>query len=516
MKGHQISNHTTHSMSDTGSEKDRPIANLTVTSIADIKEGDLDAGGKFLLDHPQYADYTPAEARKVLWKIDLMLIPIMTILITLAAADKIVISNAAVYGMREALSLEGSQYSWVGSIFYFGYLVMEFPANFLIQKLPVGKTLFWSFVVWNAILMCMGAANNFAQLAAMRFLLGMGETFLFPANSVITAMFYKKEEQPFRTAIWFSGFSSIITGILSYAIGHAHAKIENWRLLFISFAAITLFFTFILYFLLPDSPMTCWWLDEKQKYIAVHRTRENRTGVKNNQFKRLQVIEAFKDWKTWVMAVFALCNNISNGALVTFAGQIVSGLGYSPLRTTLLGMPTGVFMTASSWFIALPTFFFPKTFRTVSTFIICLVPLICCILMMRLEDQMGLLMAYYFFYFYWGPYVSMTSMNFANTAGHTKKTVVNAVNFTSYCISNIIAPQFFITSEEPTYPTGYNAILGFTAGSLASILVYGVGCFLENKRRDRLYGNAADNVDIDMDVLDLTDREKEKWFRYVW
>lgn len=480
--------------------------------VEDKKE--IDFGAKFLSEHPEHANYTEKEAKKVLVKIDWLLMPIMTIVITLAAADKIIISNAAVYGMITDAKLVNSEYSWLGSIFYFGYLVMEFPANYLLQKFPVAKTLCISFFCWNVVFMCMAAGNNFGSLAAMRFLLGMGESVLFPALTVITSMFYKKSEQPFRTAIWFSGFSSIITGILSYALGHAHSLIANWKLLFLVFGAITLFFTAIMYFLLPDSPMSCRYFSEREKYIAVHRTLENMTGTKNTVFKKEQLMEALLDWKTWVMAVFVLSINISNGGLVTFAAQIVSGLGYSPLRTTLLGMPTGVFMTLSSWLIAIPSHFLKRRFRTVVTAVICLCPLICCSLMMELKNDKGLLAAYYFFYFYWGPYVSMTTLSMANTSGHTKKTVVNAVNFISYCVSNIIAPQFFISTEAPTYKTGYSAILGFTAAAILSILVYGLGCYLENARRDRKYGNAV--IKIEESGLDLTDKDKAEYFRYSW
>lgn len=503
---------------DTRSDNEKHTNIVTIKSILKLDDGDLDEGAKFLLEHPQHAEYSPEEAEKVLKKIDLMLMPIMTLIITFAAADKIIISNAAVYGMRKDLNLVGTQYSWLGSIFYFGYLIAEFPANFLLQRFPVGKTLCLSFAVWNVVLMCMAAGNNFAAMASMRFLLGMGEAFLFPGCSVITAMFYKKSEQPFRTAIWFSGFSSLVTGILSYAVGHANSKIANWRLLFLVFGCITLFLTFCLYLILPDSPMTCKWLSEKEKYIAVDRTAENRTGVKNRKLKKDQIIEAAKDWKTWIMALFALCNNISNGGLVTFAAQIVSGLGYSPIRTTLLGMPTGVFMTTSSWIIALVTFFSPRKFRTTAAAIVCLCPLICCVLMMKLprENKTSLLIAYYFFYFYWGPYVCMTAICYANTAGHTKKTVVNAVNFTAYCVSNIIAPQFFITSEAPGYATGYHSILGFTTASFLCIVTYGTGCYFENKRRDKKFGNADDNFDAEVDALDSTDKQKEAFFRYVW
>ncbi|CUM66592.1 uncharacterized protein PRCAT00004261001 [Priceomyces carsonii] len=487
---------------------------LEVLEKVDERSKDLDAGAKFLQDHSEHANYTPEEAKKVLRKIDWMLMPIMTIVITLAAADKIIISNAAIYGMKVDADLVGNQYSWLGSIFYFGYLLMEFPANYIIQKLPVSKTLCTSFFAWCIVLMCMAAGKNFGSLAAMRFLLGMGEAFLFPSLTVITAMFYKKSEQPFRTAIWFSGFSSVITGILSYGLGHAHSAIDNWRLLFLVFGAITFFFTIIMFFLLPDSPMSCRLFNERESYIAVHRTMENMTGTKNSVFKKNQLWEALMDWKTWVMSIFVLSINISNGGLVTFAAQIVSGLGYSPLNTTLLGIPTGIFMTLSSWLIALPSLKYPRKYRSISTAIVCLCPLICCALMMSL-DSGKLLAAYYFFYFYWGPYVSMTTLSMANTSGHTKKTVVNAVNFISYCVSNIIAPQFFITSQAPTYQTGYRAILGFTAAAVLSIIAYGVGCLYENARRDKKYGPVPENF-VEEEGLDLTDIEKEKYFRYVW
>lgn len=480
-------------------------------------EKEIDAGAKYLLDHPEHADYTPKEARKVLWKIDLITTSVMLVLITLAAADKIIISNAQVYGMGTSLGLVGNQYSWLGSIFYFGYLSFELPANYLLQKLPVAKTLMTSFLLWNIVLMCMGATKNFHQMAALRFLLGIGETFLFPACSVITAMFYKKKEQPFRTAIWFSGFSSVITGVLSYAIGHAHTKVENWRLLFVIFGAITIFFTIIGFIFLPDSPMTCWWLTERERYIAVHRTIENRTGIRNTNFKKYQIIEALTDWKTWVMVIFSFANNISNGGLVTFSAQIVSNLGkgHSPLTTTLLGIPTGLFMTLSSWIIASVSFFYPTKFRTISAACVCLVPITCCSIIMKVNSD-NLLPAYYFFYFYWGPYVAMTSMNYANTAGNTKKSIVNGLNFTSYCVSNIVAPQLFIASEAPGYRTGYRSILAFSATSCTCVIIYGIGNFLENKRRDREFGPAEENIDPELDAMDLTDKEKERWFRYTW
>ncbi|ODV93697.1 hypothetical protein PACTADRAFT_45626 [Pachysolen tannophilus NRRL Y-2460] len=492
---------------------------IDIKSLEVVKshsEKELDLGAEFLAKNSEHADYTPAEARKVLFKIDLMLMPIMTVATTLAAADKIVISNAALYGMETDCKLVGQQYSWIASIFYFGYLGMEAPANYLIQRYPVAKCLGISFIIWSSILMCIGAANNFATLAALRFLLGMGETFLFPALTVITSMFYRKKEQPFRTAIWFSGFSSLITGSLSYGIGTSNSSVASWRLLFITFGAITFGISWIMLILIPDSPMKCRFFSTREKYIAIDRTKENRTGTKNKVFKKDQAIEALLSPTTWCMAIFVFSINIANGGLVSFAAQIVSGLGYSEHRTVLMGLPTGVFMTFSSWLIALPCLVVPGKFRTVITAIVTLCPLICCVLMMKLTDKISRLLAYYFFYFYWGPYVSMCSLSMANTSGHTKKTVVNAINFISYCVANIVAPQFFLSSQSPEYPTGYDAILSFLAVSIVTILIYGLLCILENKKRNKKYGIVDSSYKMELDILDLTDIQKAEVFRYTW
>lgn len=128
--------------------------------------------------------------------------------------------------MKADTGLKGQEYSWgantiyplfqdieltmlVGSIFYFGYLVAEFPANVLIQKLPVGRFLASSVIAWGGIVMCLGAAKNAPGLMVLRFIMGALEAPLFPSCSIITVMWYKKKEQPLRVTLWYSGLSSV-------------------------------------------------------------------------------------------------------------------------------------------------------------------------------------------------------------------------------------------------------------------------------------------------------------------
>ena len=77
--------------------------------------------------------YTKALAKRVLRKIDLRILVIMFVTYNLNFMDKTILSSAAVFGLEKDNHLVGKQYSWVGSIFYFGYLFFEYPTTILIQ-----------------------------------------------------------------------------------------------------------------------------------------------------------------------------------------------------------------------------------------------------------------------------------------------------------------------------------------------------------------------------------------------
>jgi ACS family allantoate permease-like MFS transporter len=175
----------------------------------DISTNDVAANFLHGLDHSvTSAPVTAAESRKLLRKIDWILIPLLGGTVILAAVDKVIISNAAIYGMTADTHLVGQQYSWVGSIFYFGYLVAEFPAAYLVQRLPVAKFLACCVASWGVLMMCIAATQNFAGLATVRFLFGMAEVPAFIIASIITAMWWTTAEQPIRIAFWFNQVSS--------------------------------------------------------------------------------------------------------------------------------------------------------------------------------------------------------------------------------------------------------------------------------------------------------------------
>lgn len=104
---------------------------------------------------------------------------------------------------------------------------------------------------------------------------------------------------------------------------------------------ITVVTAVLYWFLFPDSPTTAWFLTSEERAKAVFRIRENQAGVENKTFKKEQMIEALKDPKTWLFALYTVLCNVPN-SLLNQRTIIVTSFGWTPLQTTLFGCVDGV------------------------------------------------------------------------------------------------------------------------------------------------------------------------------
>jgi sugar phosphate permease len=141
-----------------------------------------------LFSDPQDLDepVTPEEEAKLVRKVDWLVLPLIAVNYAFFYIDKTTLSYAAIFGIREDLNLVGMQYSWLSSIFYFGFMAWAFPTNFLMQRLPLGTYLGVNIFLWGFFLIFQGAVHNFASLAALRALAGAAEACSDPSFMLIT------------------------------------------------------------------------------------------------------------------------------------------------------------------------------------------------------------------------------------------------------------------------------------------------------------------------------------------
>jgi hypothetical protein len=90
-------------------------------SIAEERKADLSPGGGVDLENinVQEGEFANIDEKKVLRKMDLRLIPIVSILYLLCFLDRGNIGNARIEGMTEDLNLKGNEYSIARKEFHF-------------------------------------------------------------------------------------------------------------------------------------------------------------------------------------------------------------------------------------------------------------------------------------------------------------------------------------------------------------------------------------------------------------
>ncbi|OAA59209.1 major facilitator superfamily transporter [Niveomyces insectorum RCEF 264] len=513
-------------MESTGKPTEKDMATAATTAAASTSSpasihAEASKAVRFL--HESEAEpEDPEAARRLRWKIDLRLLPVICLTYALQSIDKTTLGYAAVFGVQADLHLVGSAYSWTSSIFYLGYLAWEFPTNLLLQRLPINYVMAGTVVLWGAVLMCHAATHNFAGLAAVRAFLGVFEASINPGTMLLFTMYYARHEQPLRMGIWIgsAGLGYVVAGIASFGLGHVRSAIASWRLLFLFWGAITTAWGVVLLFVLPGSPLTTKLLTEHERALVVARIKGNGTGLEDKHFKWSQFREAMLDLKTWLLFLFAVSSNSPNGGLTAFQGLIIKGMGFSELQTTLIQMPSG-----GVQLIVCPlACYFASRYRNsrLVIMLLCLIPFLVGILGLWLLDESkpyGRLVCLWICFAYTATWTLSMAVATANTAGHTKKITTNAVLLIGYCLGNFIGPFFFKADQAPVYPLGVGMMF-FCVGVQVAVLAALALLLWSRNRSRRAFRAEAERHEVmalayEKSMLDETDWQN-KYFQYVY
>ncbi|KAI3539112.1 major facilitator superfamily transporter [Colletotrichum abscissum] len=465
-----------------------------------------------------------AESRSILAKLDRRILPFLCITYALQFIDKTSLGYSSVYGIIKDNKLVGQQYSWASSIFYFGYLVAEYPGVAILQRFPVAKFLGVNIVLWGMILMTTAACSSFAGLASVRFLLGVTEATISPGFVAVTGMWWTRQEQAGRSALWvsFLGVGSFVGTLLAYGIGHITGSLSPWKYIFLILGAMTVVWGVVFTILVPDGPAKVTWLTEREKVVAVQRVAENQTGTgRSRTFVKAQVFEAAKDPAVVILGLISFVNAIASGGLA-FGSLIIQGLGFSPLNTTLMNLPLSTVQVVTQLGAGFLSSKIKSSRLHVGT--VAMIPPIigtCLINQLHADNKWGRLVGVWLLGSYPVGFMVILGLLSTNIAGSTKRSVASGWVFVCYCVGQIAGPQFFKSTEAPAYHSGIVAML---CGFILNLVLNQILRFiyvLENKKRDRMLEGKSEEEVKEMqregEVLgfeDVTDKANPM-FRYV-
>ncbi|KAI1264399.1 MFS general substrate transporter [Xylariaceae sp. FL1019] len=443
-------------------------------------------------------EYTEAYYRKLRWKIDIWLLPLMWFIYGTQQADKTSLSTQAVFGIIQDTHLVGDQYNWLGTAFYLSFLVFEFPGNWLMQRVHVGRFLGVVMVLWGVIVLVTAFAKNFTHLIILRIIQGALECTTTPTFLLITGAWYKSREHTLRSTIWATsnGGVGIITGLVSFAVAqHAERNPGGphpWQAISYFLGPLTVVLGVLAFFTL-GTPREVHWLNADEKRAAIARVVENKTGTdreKRSEFKWDQVRQTFKDPQTYFFFVVTILNALPGAACAIFGNLIFASFGFTPLQTLTIGtIPYNAIGIV--WFLVCGwiSYIYPN-----SRFYIMLVSILPAFSGLL---AIGLLPSTpHYKWIKWGTY-QMTATGslpglliwtFApsNIAGRTKKTVTSIVLFVAYTTGAAIGGQLFRPSDAPKYLHGLLAA-GILYGALfISLIAWRSYYVWQNNRRDKL------------------------------
>ncbi|OWY48420.1 MFS general substrate transporter [Alternaria alternata] len=353
-------------MTMTSKDVEAPRMTLRTPSIPDDEKSSLQ------IQHGEVEDaaivaalqgYVPgtAEEKRLVRKIDFVLLPILWWMYILAHLDRSNIANANAAGMSEDLGLSDNQYAMLVSLFFVAYVIFEVPSNMILMKVKPSiylSTIVW---VWGCVVLGMSQTKSATGLLIGRFFLGAIEAGLYPGALFILTCWYTKKEVGKRFCIFYTSgcVSPALGGIMAGAVISSldgARGISGWRWLLVIESAITIVCGFGLYFVLPNWPIDSKMLSPEQRLLAHVRILRDRDESWDTEEKALTPLQAFlaviRDGRTYLFLIIYTANCLAL-TVSYFIPTMLRGMGYTSTSAQWMTVPIwscgAVFQLFWSW-----------------------------------------------------------------------------------------------------------------------------------------------------------------------
>lgn len=209
-----------------------------------------------------------AEGRSAWMKVRARVLVPMLLLTVLSSLDRVNISFAAPQ-LNPALGLTAEQYGLAVGIFFFAYLLFQFPSMWLQRRLGTRLWILIIGVSWGAIAAVMSLVHDRAGLFALRFLLGIAEAGLAPGIVYYCSCWMPRRYRAaaITTTMLAIPVSVVIGGPLSgWLLSHANPlHLSGWRWMMLMEGLPTILVAVLAYCLIANQVEDAAWLSAPQQ-----------------------------------------------------------------------------------------------------------------------------------------------------------------------------------------------------------------------------------------------------------
>ncbi|KAB8225954.1 major facilitator superfamily domain-containing protein [Aspergillus novoparasiticus] len=415
--------------------------------------------------------------KALLRKLDMRLLPPLTILYLLSFLDRSNVGNARLEGLTTDINMTGNQYLTGLTLYFIGYVLFEIPCNIVLKKTTPRIWLPTLTLVWGIVATLLGVVQNYAGYLVSRTglaALGIAESGLFPGVVFYLSMWYKRNEQHYRVALFFSAASlaGAFGGVLAWGIAHMRGVggYNGWRWIFILEGLATVVMSVIAYFWVYNYPSTAEFLSEKERAFIQFRLRNDNDSMRDEKFSWSGVLDAFKDPKVWLYGLGFHTMSLPMYTLSLFLPTIIKELGYTAAEAQLLSVPP----YAVAFILTITVAVLSERTRRRAPFVMGSTALACIGYIILLTDHrpgvsyVGTIFAAAGIY----PAVAIVlSWPANNVSGQTKRAIANAMQISIGNLGAVLGTQLYRTETSPRYYLGHGFALGYL---VANIIVVGI------------------------------------------
>ncbi|CAG8492152.1 8698_t:CDS:10 [Ambispora leptoticha] len=405
--------------------------------------------------------------RRVLYKMDIRLIPLLALLYLMSFLDRVNIGNAKLANLEADLGLHGAQYNWALSIFFFGYISIETKPSLWVPFI---------MIVWGGITSLMSLVKNFTELMVTRFFLGLAEGGLFPGVVLYLTLWYKRSEQNFRISLFFA--ASAIAGAFGGLIAHTIMRLDGaggltgWQWIFLLEGLLTVVVAFAAFFWITDYARSARWLTQEEREFAEKRLKEDAGEAHAPHFNKRHLKAALHDWKIYLGMMMSICTGMESYSFALFLPVIIKGLGFNRALAQLLTVPPYALAATVTVSAAIHS---DKTgYRGPYVVGFAIVGIIGYLMIIFLTSVIGKYIASFIIAMGLFPCIG-TGITWAvnNLAGDGKRAIGAALLTMSANIGGIFAGQIYRASDAPHYTMGHTIAGVSLLGVLILAVIYG-------------------------------------------
>ncbi|CAO3613669.1 unnamed protein product [Cunninghamella blakesleeana] len=426
-----------------------------------------------------------------MWKIDRRIVPWLGILYLCSFLDRVNIGNAKIAGLEADIGISDFDYNWALSIFFIGYILFEIPSNLLLKKIGPNKWIPIVMISWGVTMAAMAAIHNTAGLLASRFFLGITEAGLFPGAIYYLSLWYTRQQQASRVAIFFScsTVAGAFGGVLAYGIMQMDGiqGLRGWQWIFIIEALPTILLSGLTYFVLPDLPHRAKFLNEREREVILNRLEADAGPSTETHFSWVQFRAAFLDWKVYMHCIIYICCSTPLYSLSLFLPSIIKGMGFTSLTAQAMSAPP---YAIACLFTVLCSFSSDKRKeRAFHIGIPALIGGIGYMLLIVLRHRGSVAMYIASIITATGVFANVPAMLSwfnNNIGGHTKRGVAVAFIISVGNIGGAIGGQVYRIDDAPLYVRGNAICMALMFGAFVFSVIFKLMLIRENKRRDNL------------------------------